>query len=203
MGFFREWIQNVVVFLLFTEIAGQLVPDGKYRKYVRLSVGLILILVLIMPITKFLGMDEEIFRNYIRESMKVSAEDARSGGKLFNAEEKLAGEYKNIIKEEIRVYFESDAMIVKYCSMDINDDPDSEEYGKIYSMQIGILPKDLYMEETSGVESVEIPEVRIGKAVDETDEEVYIPEEKMNQWKQDLMLQFGMEEETLELVILS
>ena len=35
MEIFREWIQNIVVFLLLMTMAGQLIPDEKYKKYIQ------------------------------------------------------------------------------------------------------------------------------------------------------------------------
>ena len=52
MAIFREWIQNVAVFLLLMTMAGQLIPDEKYKKYIRLTMGLLLILVILLPLTR-------------------------------------------------------------------------------------------------------------------------------------------------------
>ena len=52
MGIFREWIQNIVIFLLMTAMAGQLIPDEKYKKYIRLTMGLLLIMVILTPLTR-------------------------------------------------------------------------------------------------------------------------------------------------------
>ena len=61
MGIFREWIQNIVIFLLMTAMAGQLIPDEKYKKYIRLTMGLLLIMVILRPLTRLSGMDEEFY----------------------------------------------------------------------------------------------------------------------------------------------
>ena len=83
MGIFREWIQNVVLFLLFMSMINQIIPDEKYRKYVRLTMGLILILVLLGPLSRLMKADEKIFQDYIRENIRLSAEDAKNGGRMF------------------------------------------------------------------------------------------------------------------------
>ena len=83
MGIFREWIQNVVLFLLFMSMINQIIPDEKYRKYVRLTMGLVLILVLLGPLSRLMKADEKIFQDYIRENIRLSAEDAKNGGRMF------------------------------------------------------------------------------------------------------------------------
>ena len=83
MGIFREWIQNVVLFLLFMSMINQIIPDEKYRKYVRLTMGLVLILVLLGPLSRLMKADEKIFQDYIRENIRLSAEDTKNGGRIF------------------------------------------------------------------------------------------------------------------------
>lgn len=221
MGIFREWIQNVVVFLLLMTMAGQLIPDEKYKKYIRLTMGLLLIMVILLPLTRLTGMDAKIYQNFIQESFRVSAADAQAGEEIVGTEGKLAEGYKQMIEEEIRLYFEADAMILKYCDLDVDADAGSKSYGQIYRMKVGIMPKD---RDISGVEAsanrpaeINIGEIKVGENLEERDRadgeqageaengnsEVSRPKEKIEQWKQDLSLQFGIDEEQLELEILS
>lgn len=208
MGAFREWVQNLVVFLLFMTMVEQLIPDTKYRKYIRLTMGLVLILVLLTPLLKSMGMEEEIYRNFIKGNIQTSATDARVRGKIFDADSLFNEGYINLIYEEVRAYFDSNGMIVKYCELDVNEDSESEDYGKIYSMQIGVLPKDKNIgiddasSDITSVDGVNIPEVRIGKFAG-GEEESYVPNEKIKQWEMDLSLQFGIDSEQLKLEILS
>ena len=97
MGIFREWIQNVVLFLLFMSMINQIIPDEKYRKYVRLTMGLVLILVLLGPLSRLMKADEKIFQDYIRENIRLSAEDAKNGGRMFYETDYFNESYKKII----------------------------------------------------------------------------------------------------------
>ena len=142
MEIFREWIRNIVVFLLLMTMAGQLIPDEKYKKYIRLTMGLLLILVILLPLTRLTGMDQRIYQNFIKESFRISAADAQAGEEIFGMDGTFVKEYRQMIQEEVRTYFEADAMVVKYCELDMNEDMDSSDYGQIYRMKVGILPKD-------------------------------------------------------------
>ena len=206
MAIFREWIQNVVVFLLLMTMAGQLIPDEKYKKYIRLTMGLLLILVILLPLTRLTGMDQRVYQNFIRESFRISASDAQGGEEVFGMDGTFAKGYRQMIQEEVRLYFEADAMVVKYCELDMNEDVESSDYGQIYGMKVGILPKDRNIpqgetSEKSG--NVNVEEIRIGEAVKNRDGEPSVPKEKIEQWTKDLSLQFGMDVEQLELEILS
>ncbi len=192
MGIFQEWIQNIVVFLLLMTMAGQLIPDEKYKKYIRLTMGLLLILVVLLPLTRLAGMDKKIYQNFIRESFRISAEDAQAGESIVGMEGQFAEGYKQMIEEEVRLYFEANAMVLKYCEFDMDSDTESENYGQIYKMRLGIRPKDRDTSENIG-------EIKIGGER----EAAAVPEEKIEQWKQDVSLQFGIDAEQLELEILS
>ncbi|WP_418489831.1 stage III sporulation protein AF [Frisingicoccus sp.] len=209
MGIFREWIQNVVVFLLLMTMAGQLIPDEKYKKYIRLTMGLLLILVILLPVTRLMRLDTKVYQNFIKESFRISAADAKAGEEVVGVEGRFAEGYEQMIKEEIRLYFEANAMVVKSCELDMELDLESSDYGKIYSMEIGIRPKDRELNGGSqtedDIEQVYIEEIKIGEAdgVTAGDSELFVPEEKTDQWKKDLSLQFGIDMEQLKLEILS
>ena len=206
MEIFREWIQNIVVFLLLMTMAGQLIPDEKYKKYIRLTMGLLLILVILLPLTGLTGMDQRIYQNFIKESFRISAADAQAGEEIFGMDGTFVKEYRQMIQEEVRTYFEADAMVVKYCELDMNEDVDSSDYGQIYRMKVGILPKDKNISQGETSEksgNVYVEEIRIGEEVKKGTGESSVPKEKIEQWTKDLTLQFGMDVEQLELEILS
>lgn len=206
MAVFREWIQNVVVFLLLMTMAGQLIPDEKYKKYIRLTMGLLLILVILLPLTWLAGMDQRIYQNFIKESFRISAADAQAGEEIFGMDGTFVKEYRQMIQEEVRTYFEADAMVVKYCELDMNEDVESSDYGQIYRMKVGILPKDKNISQGETSEKsghVYVEEIRIGEEVKKGAGESSVPKEKIEQWTKDLTLQFGMDVEQLELEILS
>ncbi len=206
MEIFREWIQNIVVFLLLMTMAGQLIPDEKYKKYIRLTMGLLLILVILLPLTRLTGMDQRIYQNFIKESFRISAADAQAGEEIFGMDGTFVKEYRQMIQEEVRTYFEADAMVVKYCELDMNEDVDSSDYGQIYRMKVGILPKDKNISQGETSErsgNVYVEEIRIGEEVKKGTGESSVPKEKIEQWTKDLTLQFGIDVEQLELEILS
>lgn len=206
MAVFREWIQNVVVFLLLMTMAGQLIPDEKYKKYIRLTMGLLLILVILLPLTRLAGMDQRIYQNFIKESFRISAADAQAGEEIFGMDGTFVKEYRQMIQEGVRTYFEADAMVVKYCELDMNEDVESSDYGQIYRMKVGILPKDKNISQGETSEKsghVYVEEIRIGEEVKKGAGESSVPKEKIEQWTKDLTLQFGMDVEQLELEILS
>ena len=67
-----QWIKNLAVFYILLSAAVHLVPDGKYEKYVRFFMGLLLILMMSTPVFSLAGRGRELsdsFRaNFAREN---------------------------------------------------------------------------------------------------------------------------------------
>ena len=200
---FGEWIQNIVVFLILMTLIRQIIPEEKYHKYVGLALGLIMILILIMPAAKILGMEETVYQNFIQEQIEMYAADASVSGKMFASEQKYNESYRQILAREIESYFKESSMIVRYCEIDMNENMESEHYGEIYEIRLGILPTDQEIGDKKQESSICVGPIHIGDHLSKNEKKVYIPDEKMKEWKQDLSLQFGIEKEQLKLEIVS
>ena len=224
METFRSWIQSMVVFLLLMTLAEQLIPEEKYRKYVRLTMGLLLILIIAMPILKLSGTDSAVYRNFIQENIKLSDLENQSSGQMFAENELFMDSYETTVKKEITAYFESQSVIVSSCSITVEKNENNEDYGCIRTITAELVRKD-NLEENTAEESGESSEpisvdVSVGVAsvnisgdgdrqndsgTEETKskKEYYggIPEEKINQWKQELSLQFGVDISDITLTI--
>ena len=65
-----EWMKNLAVFYLFFTAVINFLPDGKYNKYIRHFLGLLLILLLITPILQIFRLKDLVDRNFMANSMK-------------------------------------------------------------------------------------------------------------------------------------
>ena len=52
---FFEYFRNITYYLLFAALVGLIAPTGKYKKFVSLVMGLILLVLLLQPIRSFMG----------------------------------------------------------------------------------------------------------------------------------------------------
>ena len=78
-GIYR-WVSNIVYYLIFVTIITNLLPAGKYEKYLRLFAGCILILLVLQPLTGGLRLDEKI--NAIFRSVSFENEAGELKGRL-------------------------------------------------------------------------------------------------------------------------
>lgn len=98
------WIKNLAVFyILFTAFL-HLVPDGKYEKYIRFFMGLLLIVMMSTPIFSLFGKGEEIAEGFQfffeEENQEKEIEELENMQKLY-LEKGYALELAEQIKESL------------------------------------------------------------------------------------------------------
>ena len=201
----REWIQNIVVFLLLMSLVRHLIPGDSYGKYIRLTTGMILIMVLLMPVTKLLNMEAWIDQKLFQNQMEIIASDVRMSSDLFDVQRHFSENFKQAIGEEIKTYFENEGMKVEFLQMEMNEDMEDDGYGEIYSLYVGICPMDVALMKTGQKTMIEIKKVKVGSGKNQRNSNSVsnIPEEKVKEWKENLSDQFGVKYENLTLEILT
>ncbi len=201
----REWIQNIVVFLLLMSLVRHLILGDSYGKYIRLTTGMILIMLLLMPVTKLLNMEAWIDQKLFQNQMEIIASDVRMSSDLFDVQRHFSENFKQAIGEEIKTYFENEGMKVEFLQMEMNEDMEDDGYGEIYSLYVGICPMDVALMKTGQKTMIEIKKVKVGSGKNQRNSNSVsnIPEEKVKEWKENLSDQFGVKYENLTLEILT
>ncbi|MFC7060592.1 stage III sporulation protein AF [Halobacillus seohaensis] len=74
MQIFIQWITEIVLFLLLAMVADALLPSGLMKKYARLVLAILLILVIIDPLLQFLKIDPHRILNSVENQMDLSME---------------------------------------------------------------------------------------------------------------------------------
>ena len=55
MSYINEYVRNIAFYLIFMSLAGVILPEGKYKKYINVILGLVLIVILLSPFYRFLN----------------------------------------------------------------------------------------------------------------------------------------------------
>jgi stage III sporulation protein AF len=55
MAWIENWIRNLAYFLIFGAVVGIILPSKKYKEYIELCLGLVLVIMLMGPITRLIG----------------------------------------------------------------------------------------------------------------------------------------------------
>ncbi|WP_461810207.1 stage III sporulation protein AF [Faecalimonas sp.] len=94
-AFLYEWIRNVAFYLVIITAVIQILPNDTYKKYIHFFTGLVLILLLMTPILKILGMENLSASFWKKEGLKLKMEE------IEKETEFLQGE--NIEVEDIKI----------------------------------------------------------------------------------------------------
>lgn len=79
--FLYEWMINAAIYLVLFTAVIQLLPNESYQKYIRFFTGLIMIILILTPVFKILGMEQtfrEIYESRQNEQEKKELEDSLS-----------------------------------------------------------------------------------------------------------------------------
>lgn len=128
-----EWVRNIVYYLIFMTIITNLLPAGKYEKYLRLFAGCILILLVIKPLTGSLRLEEKI--NAVFRSVSFENEAGELKGELDGMEQKrlehLIGRYEASAEEELIRMAGEEGIEAVAASVAIEGDSTKPDFGKV------------------------------------------------------------------------
>ncbi|MEC3885279.1 stage III sporulation protein AF [Halobacillus sp. HZG1] len=175
MEYLIEWITKIVLFLLLAMVADALLPSGVMKKYARLVMSILLLLIFMGPLLQILNidpesliqradqtmqqqMDAEVFEENV-EAKKNEILEGQDAYKLEQVTQALAAEIETPLKEEQN-------LVLVNAEMTFHQQPYSLETLDKLTLT---LSRD---EQTQSVEDVEISIMEEG----ETEEEKQDPE---------------------------
>ncbi|CAM3992769.1 stage III sporulation protein AF [Mesobacillus thioparans] len=59
MDFIKEWVTNIIIFILLATVLDMLLPNSSFQKYTKIVTGLILIAIILSPVMKLFTSDFE------------------------------------------------------------------------------------------------------------------------------------------------
>lgn len=138
------WIQNIVYYLIFVTMIINLLPAGKYEKYLRLFAGVILILLVIQPITGGLRLEDNIAGIFKTLSFENEAGElkAKLDGMEARRLDELVKRYEASAAEDIERMVSLDGVESKAVSVEINREEGSSDFGKIKRISVLLAGKE-------------------------------------------------------------
>lgn len=136
MGIIFEYIRPVVFFLVLETVIFNLISDIAFKKLTKLFCGMVLILLILIPLEKLLGiteLPEELLKNEQLQQSIRECENMINYGDEYLVE-KYSEEYIKIIREDIRQMVENEGLTLMDCKIDI----ETEENVKIKKITLSI-----------------------------------------------------------------
>ena len=173
------WVKNIVSFLLILTLVFELLPTKDYGKYVRVSAGMILLIVVMGPLARLLGVEDNLDFYLSWENLKSQmgatslAEDILNSADLEERRmDAVIDEYKKTLEQQIRQVLNLNGLKAGEIMLSVNSDETKETFGQILSMEIynleNVQATELQNEENEIVAKVEIQSVTVGEKKKET-----------------------------------
>lgn len=122
MGFIFEYVKPIVFFLVLETVIFNLISDIAFKKLTKLFCGIILILLILVPVEKILGIAQapaKLLENEQLQQAVRQCENMISYGDDYLTEKYLE-EYIKIIKEDIRQIVENEGLSMADCEIEID-----------------------------------------------------------------------------------
>ena len=143
MEYFTEIIKKVAVFYVIAYFLMNLVNNEKYKHYIKMFVGIVMIIMIASPIAGLFGMDVKFEKLFSLNKAQGMSEDMEEELKLAEngMKEAVLSEYYTLIEEDIREKLLTyDAYLVD-CRITICTDEEREEFGKLTAISLDISNK--------------------------------------------------------------
>jgi stage III sporulation protein AF len=140
MDFIKEWITNIIIFILLATVLDMLLPNSSFQKYTKIVTGLILIAIILSPVMKLFTSDFETaiasmakFNSQEDENIKNSIEFKKKeiqASQHAYILETMAVQLKTAAEEEL---MEQQGMEIANIELEVNDQdqrpfPENLEY---------------------------------------------------------------------------
>jgi len=139
-----QWVKNIAFFLILSGLVYQILPDSRFKKYVRFFMGLVLTLMVLSPLLNLWNLEDVLVQaaetfSLDRSRLELQAELENGVGEQ---EAGIQREYQGMIQEKVTGIVAEKGYFVQDFSAELNLDPESEDVGKILMMEVILSPED-------------------------------------------------------------
>jgi stage III sporulation protein AF len=132
MQFVIEWVTNIILFLLFAIVIDFLLPSGTMQKYVKMAIGLMLLLVMLRPVLQLTSIDpEQLVASAIARFSDGQTSDETIKNQIEQKKKEIQASQRAYILEQMAVQLENDVneeLMEKYgLKADVNIYADDKE----------------------------------------------------------------------------
>lgn len=94
MEYLAQWLKSIVVYFLLVTVVMQILPNETWQKYLKVFIGMILMILILQPVTRFFNLDENLAVSFEKAVSALSEEELKNN--LLMEEEAV---YAGLTKE--------------------------------------------------------------------------------------------------------
>ncbi|WP_066500254.1 stage III sporulation protein AF [Abyssisolibacter fermentans] len=164
----KSWVSNIVFISFFLIILENILPNSSIKRYVKMIVGLLLIIVIIKPITTVIEGDLTFDSNCYKQLNMYAEYNEKNNEEYAQSQKKYIKEvYVNRIKDDITKYVEVNS---NYYINDIKleiEDENTDTVGSIKSLNLKVSNREVEKNKDNkiNIEKVNITSVQNKKNI--------------------------------------
>lgn len=157
-----QYIQSIAMVMIFTTFVNLIMPKGDFQKYIKIVLGLIVILTILAPVNAIIFKNRPSYTDYLNKyETKIEESGVKSGHGIYletqneivldHLRDKLKPQMIDIIEKSNKVY-------VIDLDIGFNEDSSADEFGQVtwISMVVEPISKD------PDRKKIKIPKIKIG-----------------------------------------
>lgn len=119
-----DWIRSIIIYMLLVSVLLHLIPDESYRKYVRIAVGLLLLLIVIEPVSSLFsdGSAADFLTEELPEGTWSGQEELFRQEAEAAQEQALCEAYEAQLRESVTQYVQAQGYILREAEIDVTAD---------------------------------------------------------------------------------
>ena len=137
MPAFFEYLRNITYYLLFAALVGLITPTGKYRKFVALVMGFILLVLLLQPIRNFTGIQIPVTEWFAGLIPQVNGEAGMEGTYTAWRDNYLAIAFEAQLRAQVEGLLEREGITMHEVSFTYTND-----FSRITSVWVKVSRED-------------------------------------------------------------
>jgi stage III sporulation protein AF len=156
--FLKDWITNIIIAIVFGAFVDMLIPDSSMKKYVKLTLGLLIMAVILHPVLKLINNDFSISNISFQVQNKLDNIYLKNRVEYLNIQQsdQITKVYKENLERQMEQQINGEVKGAgAEVSVDVVEDADSKDYGKLKKINVTIKKN---ANEVAKVEKVKIGE---------------------------------------------
>lgn len=134
-----SWVKGIVCYSILTAVFMEILPE-KFRKYIRLYMGLLFLLIFLSPIVRLFHLEDRMQNFFDKANLKIELEDKAFELELREADavEALKQEYTEGLKEELAVFLGERGYELSEISFEWIEDTRKENFGEVTAVTLAV-----------------------------------------------------------------
>lgn len=135
-----DWIKTIIFYMILMTVVLNVLPSGKYHKYIKFFSGMVLILLVMRPLTGMANLEDKMA--YYYGLFSFSGEAAELKADIEGMDEKryqsMISQYEAAIAMDISAMVKEVGLTQIDANVELNQEVESEEFGKVTYLELTV-----------------------------------------------------------------